>query len=289
VVGEHLDRVAVPHRQQAQVTKLAADRTPLWQPRQGAQVVPAERGEVPDRLGMAYPGAKPQREVAAQVSPGRGGGKPAGGQQVPRAAPPGRPGHKRAREQRRRGRLRDGVHQAHPLLVPVQRRPVSEPGGGGRHRGDDPGRDQRRRGARRAPATAQVKQRRRGPAARRDPDQGRMGGLPERHTVQRIGAPAWRQDAHSEVGEGADRAVKGLRALDALGGRCEPGWAPSGPNCGPRRASRLLTEELTHNGEVPRCGARVTPGYLPISVERARCRVPRAPLSPGSGSPCPAR
>jgi hypothetical protein len=78
VIGEHLDRVAVPHRDHSQVAELAADRPSLRQFRQGAQVVPAEAGEVPDGLGVARPGAEPQREVAAQVPARRSGGEPAG-------------------------------------------------------------------------------------------------------------------------------------------------------------------------------------------------------------------
>ena len=157
VVGEYLDGVAAAHREHAQVAKLAPDRPSLRQLRQGAQVVPAQCGEVPDGLGMARPGPEPQGEVAAQVTARRGGGEPGGGQQVAGTAPPGRPGQQRAREQRGRGGLRDGVHQSDPLLMPVKCRPVREPGGGGGHRGDDPGRDQGRRGALSPPAAAQVK------------------------------------------------------------------------------------------------------------------------------------
>ena len=78
MVGEHLHRVTVAHREHAQVAELAADRPPLGQFRQRAQVVPAKRGEVPDGLGMACPGTEPQGEVAAQVGADRGGGEPAG-------------------------------------------------------------------------------------------------------------------------------------------------------------------------------------------------------------------
>jgi hypothetical protein len=77
VVGEYLDPVAVAHCEHAQVAKLPPDRPPVWQFRQGTQVVPAEPGEVPDGLGMARPGAEPQREVAAQVTARRGSGETA--------------------------------------------------------------------------------------------------------------------------------------------------------------------------------------------------------------------
>jgi hypothetical protein len=46
-----------------------------------------------------------------------------------------------------------------------------------------------------------------------------MSGLPERHAVQRVGSPAWRQGAHHEAGQRVDRAVEDLRSLDALGER----------------------------------------------------------------------
>jgi hypothetical protein len=46
-----------------------------------------------------------------------------------------------------------------------------------------------------------------------------MGGLTERHPVQRIGPPARRQGAHHDAGQGTDGPVEGLRALDALGDR----------------------------------------------------------------------
>ena len=92
MVGEYLDPVAVAHREHAQVAELPPDRPPVWQFRQGTQVVPAEPGEVPDGLGMVRPGAEPQREVATQVTTRRGGGEPAGRQQVPGAPPSGGPG-----------------------------------------------------------------------------------------------------------------------------------------------------------------------------------------------------
>ena len=67
VVREHADGIAAAHGEQAQVTELPADRPSFWQFGERAQVVPAERGEVTDGLGVARPRAKPQREVAAQA------------------------------------------------------------------------------------------------------------------------------------------------------------------------------------------------------------------------------
>ena len=78
MVGEHLDAFTVAHREHAQIAELAANRPPLGEFRQGAQVVPAQRGEVPDGLGMACPGAEPHGEMAAQVGADRAGGEPAG-------------------------------------------------------------------------------------------------------------------------------------------------------------------------------------------------------------------
>ena len=137
------------------------------------------------------------------------------------------------------------MHQPDPLLVTVQRRPVGEPGGGGGHGGDDPGRDEGRRGALGAPAAAQVEQHRRGPAAERDPDQGRMSGLPERHAVQRVGPPAGgraRTTKPDSAPTGRSRACARSMRSATVAGLAERGAARACP-------PRLVTGELPHNLE----------------------------------------
>ena len=76
-----------------------------------------------------------------------------------------------------------------------------------------------------------------------------MSGLAERHTVQRVGPPPWRQGAHHGAGKGIDWAVEGRSTFDALGERGRP--------CRPDRAPRLATEE-SHAGDVPSQAAEVT-------------------------------
>jgi len=140
---------------------------------------------VADLLGVAGAGAQPQRQVAAEVGAQGRQPEPARGQRPAVAGPPAGPGGQRAEEQGGRAGLAGGVHQADPLLVPVQGRPVGQAGGrrgrGARH----PGRDQHR--GRALGAAEQVEQYRGGPAAERQPDQCRVGGLAERDAVQGIG------------------------------------------------------------------------------------------------------
>ena len=205
-------------------------------------------------MGAGASHAEPQREVAAQVG-ARGRGEQAADRQQPTGAvPPGRPGDQRAREQRRRARLGDRVHETHPLLMAVQRRPVREPGGRGGHGGGHPGRDERRGGALGTWPAAQVEQYRGGPAAERDPHEGRMGRLAERHAVQRVGPPAGRQGADHEAREHAYRLVEGLGAFDALGDRGRLDRAEHCPCC----PQQLVTGGLPHTRDVPRQTARFT-------------------------------
>ncbi len=74
-----------------------------------------------DLLGMAGARAEPQRQVPAEVGADGGQGEPGRGQRPAVADPAAGPGGERAEEQRGRAGLADGVHQADPLLVPVQR------------------------------------------------------------------------------------------------------------------------------------------------------------------------
>jgi hypothetical protein len=102
---------------------------------------------VADLVGVARARAEPQRQVPAQVGPDGGGGEPGGGQQPAVAGSAAGPGRQRAEKQRGRAGLAYGVHQPDPLLVPVQRGPVGEAGGGGRRGAGDPGRDEHARRA----------------------------------------------------------------------------------------------------------------------------------------------
>ena len=86
------------------------------------------------------------------------------------------------------------MYQADPLLVPVQRRPVGQAGGRRGRGAGDPGRDE---DPGRALGTGeQVEQDGGSPAAERQPDQRRVGGLAERDAVQGVRPRAARQRAH---------------------------------------------------------------------------------------------
>jgi len=176
---------------------------------------------VTDLLGVTGARAQPQRQVPAEVGANGGHGKPGDGQRPAVAGPAAGPAGQRAEEQRGRAGLANGVHQADPLLVPVQRRPVGQPGGRRGHGARHPGRDERR--GRAFGAAEQVEQDRRSPAAERQPDQRGMGGLAERDAVQGVGALAGRQRAHDGVGEALDHRVEAVRPLDALGEGRRPG------------------------------------------------------------------
>jgi len=170
---------------------------------------------VADLLGVAGAGAEPQRQVAAQVGAAGRQRQPGRRQGPAVAGPAARPGRQRADEQGGRADLADGVHQADPLLVPVQRRPVGQ-AGGRRGRGSrDPGRDQHR--GRALGAAEQVEDHGGGPAAKRQPHQRGVGGLAERDAVQGVGACPGRERADHGVGQPGDDRVEGVSALDALG------------------------------------------------------------------------
>jgi hypothetical protein len=104
--------------------------------------MPAESGQVADLVGVARARAEPQRQVTAQVRPDAGDRETGGGQQPSVPRPSAGPGCQRADEQGGRAGLAHRVHQADSLLVPVQRRPVGQPGGHRRRRARDPGRDE---------------------------------------------------------------------------------------------------------------------------------------------------
>jgi hypothetical protein len=157
--------------------------------------------------------------VAAQVGPD-GGHREAGGRQQPAVAGlAAGPGRQRAEKQRRRAGLAEGVHQADPLLVPVQRRPVGQPGGRRGRGARDPGRDEQSRRA--LGAGERLEQDRRGPAAQRQPYQRGMGRLAERDAMQGVGPRARGQGAHHAVGQLVDHRIKDVSPLDALG---QGGW-----------------------------------------------------------------
>ena len=139
-----------------------------------------------DLLGVAGARAEPQRQVPAQVGADGGRAEPGRRQHPAVAGPAAGPGGQRAEEQGGRAALADGVHQADPLLVLVQRRPVGQAGGRRGRGGRDAGRDQHR--GRALGAAEHVEQDRGGPAAERQPDQRGMRGLAERDAVQGVGA-----------------------------------------------------------------------------------------------------
>ncbi len=195
-----------------------------------------------DLFGVAGAGAEPQRQVPAEVGADAGQGEPGRGQRPSVAGPAAGPGGQRAEEQGGRPALADGVHQADPLLVLVQRRPVGQAGGRRGHGRPDPGSDQD--GRRALGAAEQVEQDRGGPAAERQPDQGGVRGLAERHAVQGVGTRAGRQRAHHGVGQAVDDRVEGVGALDALGHGGRPGQ--QGAAAGLARAPGGVEEGLPH-------------------------------------------
>jgi len=152
-VGQHADLGSLPEDQQRQVAELAPDRPPVRQFGQRAQVVPAQPGQMADLLGVAGARAEPERQVTAQVGADGGDGEAGRGQRPAEGLPPAGPGGQRPEEQGGRARLAHRVHEADPLLVAVQGRPVGQAGG------------RRRRGAR---------------YARRDQHAGRAFGAAER-------------------------------------------------------------------------------------------------------------
>ncbi len=213
--------MALPVHQQGQVAELPADQAPVGQVADGAQVMPAQPGQVADRFRVTGAGGKPERQVPAQVRSGASHGEPGEGQQPAVPAQPSGPRRQRAEEQRGRTGLAGRVRQADPLLVAVQRRPVGQPGGHRGHGAHDAGGDEHPRRA--VGSAEQVKQDRRGPAAQRQPYQRGVSGLSERHAVQRVGARAGGQRAHHGVGHRADQGIEGMRALEAFGEGGRPG------------------------------------------------------------------
>jgi len=97
---------------------------------------------VADLIGVAAARAEPQGQVPAQVGAEGGHGQTGRGQRPAVAVPAACPGRQRTKEQRGRAGLAHRVHQADPLLIGVQRRPVGQPGGGGGRGARDPGRDE---------------------------------------------------------------------------------------------------------------------------------------------------
>ncbi len=168
-----------------------------------------------DLLGVAGARAQSEGQVPAEVRADGSHGEPGRGQRPAVAGPAAGPRGQRAEKERGRARLADGVYQADPLLFPVQRRPVGQAGGRRGRGAGDPGRDEHPRRA--LGAAEQVEQDRGSPAAKRQPDQRRVGGLTERDAVQGVRARAGRQGAHHGVGKTVDHGVQGVRTLDALG------------------------------------------------------------------------
>ena len=110
MVWQDVHRLALAQGQQAQVAELAAGQPSVGELVQRAHIVPAERGEVVDRLGVTGAGPEPQRQMAAQVCADGGDREAAGGQQLAVAMPAGRPCQQGGAEQGCRPRLGDRVH-----------------------------------------------------------------------------------------------------------------------------------------------------------------------------------
>ncbi len=195
-----------------------------------------------DLLGVAGARTEPEREVPAQVGAEGGHGEPGRGQRPAIARPAPGPGGQRAEEQRGRAGLAGRVHEADPLLVPVQRRPVGQAGGRRGRGARYPGRDEHV--GRALGAAEQVEQDRRGPAAKRQPDQRGMHGLAEGDAVQGVGTRAGWQRPHDGVGQPVDHGVEGVRTLDALGEGRRPGQ--QGGLTGLTRAPGRGEEGLPH-------------------------------------------
>jgi hypothetical protein len=241
---------------------------------------------VADLVGVARSRAEPQRQVPTEIGPEGGDGEPGRRQQPPVARPSARPRGQRAEEQRGRTGLEDGVSQAHPLLVGVQRRPVGQPGDRGGRAARHPGRDQHPGGA--IGAAEQVKQHRGGPAAERQPDQCRVCGLAERDAVQGIGSRARGQRSHNGTGQLSDYRIEGMRTFDAFGQDGRPG--EQGRLAGLVRPAACGDEGKPHPLCVPADGGRVaylppnSPGPHPrFAGPRPVCTGPRRPVRVRAG------
>jgi hypothetical protein len=223
--------------------------------------MPAQSGQVADRLGVAYARPEPQRQVPAQIGPGRGHGQADAGQQPAVPALAAGPGGQRAEEQHGRTALAGGVHQADPLLVGVQRGPVSQPGGRARHGAGQADADQHARGP--VGTAEQVEQHGRRPAAEGQPHQRGMYRLAERNTMQRVGTRAGRQGAHHGIGQPADDRIERLGLLDALGQGRRP---PAQAWLAVRARSAGRGERWPHDKRPTR-----QPGCLPLRPVTNRC------------------
>ena len=220
LVVKNADLAPVPDHDQGQVTEPPRDRPALRQVADLAQVVPAERGQVGDRLGVAGARAHREGQVPAE-EPARGGrGQPAQGKRPAAGGPAGHPGQQRPGEQDRGARPGRGVHQAYPLLLAVQLGPVHPARRRGRHRGGQAQRDQRAAGPGRA--GNQIEHGRRGPEAERQAGQRGVRGLAERDPVQRVRACPWRQHPADHAFRHGRRPVQLPGVLQTLGGAHPP-------------------------------------------------------------------
>src|SRR5215472_5102777 len=138
--GQHVRALA--DHDEAEVAELAPGYAAVGQVVDTAQVVPAERGKVRYRFCVAGPSAEWESQVPAEVGACRQGGEPAERKRPAFGVPADRPCQQRASEQRRRAGIGGRVHDADPLLLPVQRRPVRQSGGRGWHRPGEPEGDQ---------------------------------------------------------------------------------------------------------------------------------------------------
>ena len=68
MIGQHADLGSAPQHEQAQVPELTADRAAVRELVDAAQLLPADPGQVTDRLGVARARAEPQGQVAAEIA-----------------------------------------------------------------------------------------------------------------------------------------------------------------------------------------------------------------------------
>jgi hypothetical protein len=120
VVGEHLDVVAPAQYRHGQVSELSAHQASLRKLVGWAQVLPAQRGQVANRLGVADACAQAQRQMTAQVGAGHQHAEPGAGGRLALTVPPHRAERERGGKDQGRAALGDRVHETHPLLMPVQ-------------------------------------------------------------------------------------------------------------------------------------------------------------------------
>ena len=246
--------VAVAHREHAQVAELAADRPPLGQLRRAGT----------GRASRARPGDRSARRGSPRPRAAARGGRPGS---APAVAAAGRR-RTAAWPVPRRPAARASSEPANSVVAPACAIACTSPTRcWWRCSADQSASPVAAAGTAAAtPAATSVAAARSAPgrrtgraAPRRSSSRAASGPGPDERAARTARRAARRsagrrQGAHHEAGQRADRAVEGLRALDALGDRRRPGGAQRRP----RRPQRLVTGDLPHNPDVPRQTGVVT-------------------------------